>query len=243
MSLGISLSLALASRGAAEPVVDLTTLAFNGLWTGSYVGIAYAGTASAGTSSAKTLSILTAYPTVGTAVNSKAPMVFNGTTQGLTDGVNVFSTYITTTAYRILLLLKSSSAAAPSGLPYNDPGLMTESGGNFGVNFTSNGVGVYHSSTLIATKACAADGNWHLVDISFDGANVSIVVDDGTAATGASAGTGAVGGALRLGSNYGNTVRFTGSMLMVGTAPTTLLSGLTRAQAKAAINSIYALSL
>jgi len=213
LSLGLSLSLR-SSGGAAAPPIDLTTLALRAYYRASYAPTTWSGTASAGSSGAKTLSVLGTSPSAGTAVNGFAPAAFSGTNQAFIDAADLAPTYITTTAYRIWVLFRSPSTSAPSGLPYNDTSLFVEGGGNWGVNFTTSGVSVYHQSSTRTTAACAADGNYHAAELLYDGANVAIRIDRAAPVVGsATATTGVItSGAMRIAANIGAT-RLTGSIL------------------------------
>lgn len=228
--------------GGAPPVIDPTTFAFGGLFRGSYAGSPWAGIASAGTSGGHSVSTLGAAPSTGTAQNGFTPATFNGSTQALGDAVNLLSAYMTPTAYRVLILFKASSASAPAAQTYDDPALLSESSGDFGVTFNTNGVGIYHAAVLVVTKACPADGNYHVADIKFDGTTVSISIDGGTPATGASSTTDTIDGEPQIGTNYAAAVHFAGSILDLEIAPTTL-SSLTTAQWIAYVNARYALSI
>ncbi len=230
-----------SSSGVA--VLDPSTLSLTGWVRGSYAAAPWAGTASAGTSGAKTFQTSGTNPTAGTAVNGLTPAAFNGSTQYLIDIVSTMSAYISTTAYRVSLLINATSAAAPAGNIYDNPGILTEAGGEWGIVFNSNGVSCYHDSAgyKVASQACST-GAWHAVDVLYNGTTLTVSVD-GVAGTPVTAGTlGAIGSAVRVGGNYSHAVKFTGSILEIATAQATLATT-TAAQIKAYYNSRYGLSL
>jgi hypothetical protein len=230
---------------AAAPVFDPTASALTGLYRGSFGGDPWAGTASAGTSGGRSLSAGAA-PAVGAAVNGFTPASFNGTTHFLTDLTNTADTYLTTTAYRVSLLLQPAALAAPSGLPYNDPGLITESGGNWGITVDSAGVHVYHHDGVYKIAdgpAALLVGTWYAVDVVYNGTDITVSVN-GTAGTPVAAGTlGTIAGAgLRMGSNYAATVFYSGLILDAALANTTL-AGSTHANFRAYYASRYGVSV
>ncbi len=233
--------------GAASVTVWSPALAvLTGWYRGSYGGTPWAGTASAGTSA--TPALLDpgggAAATVGSAVNTFTPAAFNGTSKYLKDNVTLAPSYISTTGYRLSFLINATAAAAPAGSIFNNPGLFTENGGNWGVVFNTDGVNVYHfsGSYKVAKQACST-GAWHAVDVVYDGVNLTVSVD-GVAGTPVAAGTlGSITGALMaFGANFNHTVFFNGTIMEMSTAQSAI-AGSTPTMFKAYYNARYGLAL
>lgn len=210
--------------GALNPA----TLALSGFYRGSYSASPWAGVASAGASGGRSISAGSA-PSTGTAINGFTPAQFNGS-QWLRDLTNLASAYLSTTAYRVSMLIKPTSLSAPAGAIYNNPGLLTETGGNWGIVIDTSGVHVYHGSgaQVAHSSGAVSAGAWHRVDVVFDGTQVRVTVDGVAGTPVASATTGAIGSALTLGSNFGASVGFVGQIAEVDIA-STALSGVTSA--------------
>lgn len=207
MKIGLALS-PCAISASSTPAYDVSPLAWDA-WFRDYAGSPWSGTVSGGNSGAKTA---TGTATVGTAINGHAPASFNGT-QGLTS-VTTAAGFISTTAYRVCFVIATSTAAAPAVGAFDDPGIFTETGGNWGITWSTSGVKVYHfdGAYKVASKACAADGLPHAVDVVYDGVNITVTVD-GVAGTPVAAGTcGSLAGAVSWGLNYNNAAKFTGSI-------------------------------
>lgn len=229
MGLGLHIGNQGAGGGGITPV-DETTLAASGLWLGSFSGSPWSGTASAGASSGRNLSTLGTLPGTGSAVDGVTPATFNGTNQALTDGVNTAENYITTTAYTVSLLLKPTAAAADTTV-YNNPGLVTETGGNWGIVYSDAGVRVYHQSATEATAALAT-GSWAQVDVVFSAGTLEIWVNRVLIDTQTAVATGSVtAAAFRVARNFG-TAHFTGEMMRVFVS--------LAAQSEADLDGVYA---
>lgn len=125
--------LALGMGGRVDAGLDPSSLALTGWYRASYSGAPWVGTASAGTSGAKSATSPGSAPTVGTAVNGKTPALYNGTTEYLRDIVSTGPDYISTTKYRVVMLIEPGTLSAPAGAPYDDRGLFVETGGNWGI--------------------------------------------------------------------------------------------------------------
>lgn len=93
-------------------------------------------------------------------------------------------------------------------------GLVTETGGNWGIVYSTAGVEVYHVSTTEVSHALAT-GSWAVVDVVFSAGTVKIRVNKGAWTPAAAVATGSVtGAALRVARNFG-TARFNGSIMEV----------------------------
>ncbi len=221
------------------------SLALSGWWQASFTAAPWVGVASAGTSGSNNLVTDTADPSSGTALNGLNPATFNGTTQRLiaTGTSGGLAKFITTTAYRISMLVNITTEDAPSAHPYTDRGILGSDGGNWGVTATTSGVSVFQTDGAYksASKACATAG-WHAVDIVYDGINMTVSVD-------AVAGTPVACGALTtttgsfcIGTNFSKAVFYAGSVAECMISKTTL-SAVTAADFKSYYNLRYGLSL
>lgn len=241
---GLRRNLRSGMRGSRGPSgLDPTSLILSGWYRGSYTAAPWTGTASGGSSGSNTWQNGSGPPGAGVAVNGYTPVTFSGATH-LIDAVTTVPNYITTTAYRVILLINAASAAAPAGNIFDNPGLLTENGGNWGIVYNTDGVNVYHNdgSYKVATKTCST-GAWHVVDVSYNGTTLSVQVDAGTAATVAAGTLGSIVGAVfRIGGNYNAAVKFTGDMMEAISAQDPLVSTVP-SSFKSYLNSRYALSL
>lgn len=235
---------------AAPPIggVDPTSLNLTALWRGAsggeYDGAPWSGTASAGASGGRNLTDPgSAALTVGSAQNGITPGDSDGT-KYLRDVVEITTDFISLNAYRVVLLVKMASASAPAGNVYDNPGLLTENQGNWGIVFDTSGVTLYHHDGSYKTiTASLATGAYHLIDIAYDGTNLNLSVD-GSAATPVAAGSLTDPGGsstIRVMRNF-STVGSVGSLMEVWMAQSAL-SSTTPSAVKSYINSRYALSL
>lgn len=232
-------------RPLLASVLDPTTLTLTGWYRGSYSGSPWSGTASAGASGSRSIEAGSA-PSTGSAVNGFTPANFvAASSHYLLDGTNLADAYISTTAYRVVMLVKLTSSAAPAGAIYDDRGLVTEGGGNWGIVYNTSGVHCYHydGAYQVASSASAvATGGWHIIDVQYNGTNLTVSVD-GTAGTPVAAGTlGSVAAAFRVGTNYGPAV-YADAQIMEVILASSDLSATTAAAFKGYVNSRYALSL
>jgi hypothetical protein len=159
--------------------------------------------------------------------------------------------YIAVASYRVVILLKSTVNSAPSGDPTTDPGVLSDSvHGDWGISINNTNVTLQHvqldATTKTAAKAITANA-WHMVDASYDGSNISISVDAGTAATTAAtslfnSGGLILGDPLFVGTNYTGVANYAGDVAEILIA-NTALAQISSAEFKAYFNSRYALSL
>lgn len=195
----------------ASVTVDPVTLVLAGFWRGSFSGAPWVGTASAGLSGSHNITGGGGAGT-GSAVNGFTPATFNGTSNTLIDSTNA-PLYLTTTDYTVSGVAYFN-AALTAGTVYNMPGIVTESGGNWGVVYDSSGIRVYHASTSVLTIPCTT-GGWRAFDIVFTGGvlkgrigNGAWVTASGVAATGS-----LTTASLRVGANYANAVFLNASVM------------------------------
>ncbi len=222
MFIGLMLGGFRGSPAAFNPA----TLSSTGWWRGSYAGAPWAGTASAGASGTRAIESGGAPPTAGTAVDTYTPALCNGTTNFLQDNDLYMDSYLSTTAYAITLMIRPTAAAVHTTI-YDNPGVFTEAGGNFGVVFSDQGVSVYHVSAMEVQIACPINV-WSVIDIRFSGGTIEIRRNGGAWTSAAAVATGAIGsptGALRVGTNYANAARFTGSIMEIITNTSTRSDG------------------
>jgi hypothetical protein len=154
-------------------------------------------------------------PSVGSAVDTFTPAVFNGTTQFLTPAATAETFIASTSSYQVEFVVKPTSSPADPGAIYNCPGILCETGGNWGIVRRVNEVVVYHASTEVAAATLPVNVWSHVVvrfglvagelDIFING--VLADHNTGVAATGSVTSAG-----LRLGRNFG-TAYFTGEIL------------------------------
>ena len=199
---GLSLYATNRARTATSAGTDPTTLSLTGYWRGSYSGSPWNGTASAGASSGRNLVTLVGAPSTGTALNGYTPASFNGTSQALQDNTNTIDNYISSTAYTVQLLLKPSSAVATTGTVYSDPQLVCESGQNWGIAYTTDGITLYHwdGTSLKTVNVALGTGSWAVVDAKYDGTNIKVRVNGGAwSSTAANSLTGFTGNTMYMG--------------------------------------------
>lgn len=234
---------AMANRGSAG--FAPSALALTGYWRADFAGAPWVGTASAGTSGAEDLAAPVVGPDPGTAQNGLIPAAFNGVTQYL--GGSALSTFLASSAWSVWFLVYANTAVLDPGpgARVTAPALACDTSAYFIVAFTDSGVslemadGLGAASTL--TSACAI-GGWHLVQCSYDGADLWLRIDSGAASTEAYGNLGSLAAALRVGANYNASALFDGSMLEIG-ATSAALSLATFDSIKSSINARYGLSL
>jgi hypothetical protein len=228
---------------------DPATLALSGWWRASYAGSPWVARASAGGSGGNgNLTEATNPPATGTAVNGLTPASFNGTTQIIANA-NALTTFITSTAWSIALLIKPTATAVARsvGAGYNDPAIISETTqGYWYLTYTTSGVTIGHYDPTAgvwkeANQACSS-GSWHLVQAWFDATNISISVDSVAATNVASTDQGVAGvGPLTLGKAFA-AAYYAGDVADVMVA-TTNLGATARGNIKSYVNSRYALAL
>jgi hypothetical protein len=154
---------------------------------GDYVTLPWAGTASAGTSG--TVNEITwgtaADPTVGLALNGHDSAHYaNAKISKLSE--TSIDNLITTTSYTVSALIYIVSAPAASLTTAYQHGMIFCSSQYFGVTYSTAGITVFHyTGAFPAVTVPCSTGAWHLVDVRYDGTNVSIRIDGGAWTSGA----------------------------------------------------------
>ena len=211
----------MANKGRAGSY-NPAALALTGWWRASYSGSPWAPTASTGPSGSNgNLAEATNPAAVGSAQNGYTPAAFDGTNDELSN-VNLLSTFVNAGAGSAVVLFyaASASAAAPAWQPYDDPGLLVQSGGGttWGINYSTMGVRVgLYDGTWRDLAVAAPTGSYHLAQVKWDGATLKVRVDSGSWSSLAAGNCDptAAGGSLTAGRNYSSAAFFNGSVLEV----------------------------
>lgn len=213
-------------------------------WYRSYAGNPWTGTASAGASGARSVEAGSAPGT--SSLNGLGIADFVAASSNyLLDATNLADAYLSLTGYRVVILINLTTAPAPAGAIYDNPGILTEGGGNWGIVYNNAGIHCYHNDggyQVASSAAAVATGGWHVVDVIYNGVNLTLSVD-GTAGTPAPAGTlGSITAAFRLGANYAPAV-YTNAKIAEVVIANASLSSTSSTTFKSYVNSRYALSL
>src|SRR5258708_4584134 len=110
-------------------------------WVREYPGtLPWDGIASAGSSGGGAHDWTTGTaPSAGAVLNGHDIASFNGTTQSAAAETSA-DAYLSTSAYTIVLLVKPTAPGVTSGTDINDPPLIGDTAGNFGITYTTSGV-------------------------------------------------------------------------------------------------------
>jgi hypothetical protein len=244
MRLGLALSLA-TPVGAGATVVNPATLSLTGYWRNYNVQGTWTGTASAGASNGRVMSWPTGaeQPIVGSDADGNFA-TFDGTNDLLREPTLTGASYFTASAYRIVMLVKPRNASAANANAYLDEQLMAH-GSDIGpgISWTTSGVRAWHYGggadwTPTASVACSAAA-WHVVDVLYDGTNLSIAVDGtvGTPLTKANVGS-AMSDTVRFGRNHSGVAFAEMDLAEVWFSNTTLAS-VSRASAHLTMKTAY----
>ena len=241
--------------GYAPYAFDPTTLSLS-LYckAGNYVAGTWTGTASAGGSSGRNLTEVSNPPSVAAnEVTCRMPSVSSGMTTStipLFDGDNdtlggsvepgvaptiesVFGlSGGSSSAGSYVILFRANSARTASAVVYENPALLFQHGGNAagnGCSFSTAGVKFGHyDGTWDTLTIPAAIGEWHAVQVRWDGVNLYARVLTHDRGPGAWQSivrgpfTTALGGYLDLGGHYANSFSFHGVIAEVMTAAYTM---------------------
>jgi hypothetical protein len=230
---------------------DLTTLAWDGFYLAdgtNYNGSPWTPTATAGTSGSNgNIITLSAAPTNGTAVNGKTPAAFNGSTQALQLDSAVSTDMWTNAAMTLVVLAKASASTAAASDFYDDPALISDSGGNAALVFTSSGVraGVFSGSSGQTTHIAQSTGAWFMAALRYNNTNVYCRVASGgttTDATPVAKGAPSIAANTVFGRNYAGAKFFAGEVLFYGLAKT-VFSDADLVNVESGLNSYFGLSL
>lgn len=224
-------------------------LPFSGWWRGKFSGSPWTPTNSAGISLANgALAETTNPPAAGTAQNGFTPAAFDGTNDELSSK-NLLSAFVNAGSGSALVLFRASAAspAAPAGEPFEDPGLLVQSGGGttWGINYSTAGVrlGLY-DGTWKELAINAPTGSYHLAQVKWDGTTLKLRVDSSpwSSILAGNCDPTAADGRLAVGRNYSSTRFFSGSVLEL-MLTNTVFDDVTFDNLKAYLNTRYALSL
>jgi hypothetical protein len=203
----------------AFPPGDPSSLSLT-LWAkGSYAGAGtWASNSSAGTSGGQSLTEGTTFPDAGSFRNGYNPALFVAANSDKLSYSLTADNTISTSAYTISMLIKPVSSAST-------PSIIGDSGGVFGVSFTTSGITLFHTDgggTKNSTTTLGT-GAWASVDCRFDGAQISTRVNGG-AWTNTAAGTlnSITGNALKVGVNSAGTAFYDGNIMELIVSNTSL---------------------
>lgn len=229
----------------ATSLFDRSTLALTRWHKGSFSGAPWVGSASAGVSASHNLSTGGANPSVGSPlVNGFAPCQFDGVNDFLVG--TVVSSGFSVSAFSGWDLIYFATAAADPGAGNRRqaPAVWDDGGqAQIQMNVHAGGVTVAYaggSDVAEVTVACSTNA-WHLVQYYYNGTALFVRVDSGAWTSVATTPRESFTGTFRCGINFLGTY-WAGSILESAKTNTTL-STTNFDEVKAAINSVYALSL
>ena len=221
MRLGLSLSLGSTYAGGGGGF-NPSTLGSSGRWGPDYSLSPWVGAAGGNLVSGGA-------PVTGTAVNSKVPASFNGTTHQMASA-SAISSFLSAGAFGVALLVKPAAAGADPGAGTRNTArtILSDGGaGYFGVGITTTGPVAYVFDTsyqdVIATTANPV-GAWHVIWVTLAGGVLSVALDGGAYATKSLTPTGdgsidVMTGALTTGSGFGG-LFFSGDEMEIYTRAT-----------------------
>jgi hypothetical protein len=157
---------------------DPSTLALSGWYRASYSGQPWTPTSSAGTSGTAG-NLVTNSPdgamTTGTAVSGLTPAHGNGTSLSLKSASSP-GTFITTSAFTLIVLVKPTTLKADSPNWFDNPGIVVDdNGSDWGITVSDAG---YHFAVVSGGTNFRIDpgaitaGNWAMVALRFDGTKI-----------------------------------------------------------------------
>jgi hypothetical protein len=207
---------------AFDPTTDALGLYVRADGT-DYAGVSWPGTSSTGGSGSVNLAPGTS-PSVAATVNGIYNGArFDGTTQFFGAGASQPSTVASASAGTLYALVWGDSGApAPGANQFDDPALISDLNGAFGLAWTSSGWSAFLFSTpsYSARLDVAASANaYHLVRIRWDSSTIGLTVDNGAEVT-RSIGALTNDGALIIGANFNSTAFFGGRLLELATYAT-----------------------
>ena len=215
MNISIGLGLRPQQEGGTS-APELGALAWSTLWLAPYAGAPWAGETTAGASAGRDMLDAAAIPpTVGAAVDGRAPAVFADSLLEVT-GLN-WETMTGTGDHAIFVLAKTSARIADQAHPINEDGLFCDASQSAGLFVAASGMRgfIFDGASKITPYVAFSNGTWTLLKFKRDGANIYAGKngDAWTAgvASGEMSGAGLAG---RLGWNYGTNLD--GEILMAG---------------------------
>ena len=210
---------------AAAPAFDPASLGMS-LWVRTaYAGAPWAGETSTGTSGSRSLAAGPA-PAVGANLNGRATASFNGTTHVLVNADTIDQLF--TTAYDVFALVNLAALGADATV-YDEPAILSDTGGNWGLHVSTSGARLYHfdGGALASGRAVVGTATWTLIRGRWDGAALTIGLNSG--ALGGSQAAGAPGGiavnSLKVGANYAGAVFLSGLVAELMVFPSNLSAG------------------
>lgn len=210
---------------ASVAAFDPATLSAS-LWVrASYGGVPWSGVSSAGSSGGRNLVAGTA-PSVGSALNGLTPAAFNGSTQFLVNALTIDQLF--STAYDLYAAVNMAALGANAS-PFDEPAIIADSGGNWGLHVSTSGARLYHfnGSALTTSRVAITTATWTLIRARWDGTNMTIAINGnalgGTQAAGAPIGMSS--GTIRVGSNYNGAALLNGSLAELVVYPSNLSAG------------------
>lgn len=212
---------------ASVAAFDPATLSAS-LWVrASYGGVPWTGVSSAGSSGGRNLVAGTA-PSVGSALAGLTPAAFNGTTQFLVNALTINQLF--TGAYDIYALL-NLAALGTTGPAFDEPPIICDSGGNWGLHVSSSGARLYHfdTSAKATTYLALGTATWTLLRARYDGSALTIATNGNALGNSSGAGVGLPAGSasstIRVGSNYTGAALLNGSLAELVVYPSNLSAG------------------
>lgn len=211
----------IVSSGAFTPA----SLSLTGWWRAAYTGSPWTPTASAGASGSN-----------GDLTSGSPPSanhIVNGYTAANFDAVNDFlsaagtlDTFINANSWSCAFLIYADSVPTDpgNGARFAVANIAADSGAYFVIAHTTSGISLEMAdggpaSTL--TVPCST-GEWHLVQIKYDGANLYLRVDDGVWASQADGNIASLVNALHFGRNYNASALWDGKILEIMFSDTVL---------------------
>lgn len=243
-------------RCAGAGTYDPSTINFSTWLRASFSASPWAAVASAGVSGSHSYSEATNPPSAGAALNSLTPADFDGTNDRLARSGVTQDTFVSTTAYTIVVLYNADAAATDAGTSnqYDNPALVTgfssgAIGGSFMVAYSSGGLGAAHydgSSWLGITSGSAHNGAWTLGQARFDAGFLGVRLNGGAWADNAKGSVSGLSEAtspgIRIGANYNLSAFFNGRIAEVMISATAL-SDATLNNIRSYISARYAISV
>lgn len=224
-------------------VFDPATLTLSGWWRASYTGAPWVANASAGGSGGNgDMATNLSDPGTGTAQNGYTPPDFNGTANNLRNTTDI-SNFASTTGSTVICLFRADTAAAATGNVYDDAALIVDTNADYGLTFTTSGIGGFMYDGAYKSKyvACAT-GAYHIVMMRHNGTNLGMTLDSAAEVTQACGTLTSLTGGINTGSGYGGAHFFDGRILELMIS-NTVLTNTEYGNVKTYCNSRYSLAL
>lgn len=225
-------------------------LVLSGWWRPHFAPTSWIGSPSQGLSNARNIDTLGAYPSAGTALNGYTPFSFDGATTYIQSAATTWADLIEPTLSdtgTISILFYGRNPPAPAGAPYDNPAFVTDTGGSFGIGWTTSGVvGWHYDGTALTytpiTEAASANA-WHLVQMRWNATTLEIRVDSGAwQSLAVDSANQPTTGFLKVGANY-TSAAFLDASIMEIAFKITMITDDEANFIKSYINTRYGLSL